>query len=1559
MSTSEENEPDAQPVMEDPPPVPNPVLPATEQLNNMMATLVAELTKVRSDLSEVKASQTSANEVLSHHESRMSIMQDTVETYGAEPEPGGARESGLLNRRTSTYKGKEYSEQPPRILINGDTIKYMSKFTDASSDNILEHLLEFESHAAPHNRAFWVDLLKLTLGTDVNKTITQQAKLLSYGEWSSYDALKKWLRDHYVRPQHMIEQLSNLYYIGKQRGSIDEYFTYLNTKVASLELVPGDHTLKTIALHNMDPKVAAIMKAKPDTYTMTWGAFCHAARLESEVLTKSHTISNDTQSHSNGNRPQHGYRRHNHTKPRRVEIGAISDANDPHHNLTKNGRSYESPWMPGGEKYKDSKPPCPYCKEPTHGMRECGKLWLRYYGQSGFEQPKFVKDYVLEHPDWDSRTIAMLGVIEDEPETPLEPRDNDNEQELCDLTKNHICALGQPAESPTPHSHCIGGDDYYEPCADFRMLYVDTYGNDADDADSMGDRDLAPMTRTGRRTIPIQTKSTRVDVDRSFISMAPGRGRVIVNCLIDGAPCKALIDSGAGVTGISREFYMRSAITTKPTPVRAFSCRSVTGEVINTTQQLEGVQLKIGAYETKYDLLLLPISKAYELLIGSDFMIRNKMKLDFDPNAESPLSLEMNVSQEIEVASLLPDLDDPMILGGIYDLCALNATKSYRDRVSPPQENVLSAITPCHHEALYDRVKAESSSAEPPTHRVVDGNEITPLVDRPPQILVVPVCVVARLVTLSAIQDDKATHELASKNVALDVDVGEKILRTAYATSAEASPHYWPDNLSSRLHQHMTSTLKLSLALMIRNGWIRPARCEWTSLIMMMPRRQQDLSTTKVEDVVYRVCVARQDLDIAPSATHYEFANQPTYGTMGTGSSNTELSRLIQNGPPRLDYVPTARGTPNLHDIKVTAGTNLDEVHHYNLGGIKTPTPPVVRFASSQIGGIHTPLSASGFTITTSLTNKMRSVHHAAYTECDEVLISPRRGQWENIVYARYHDFPLEATKFSRPHNHKSDPTNLLQGYSGLPVLKDAIHALPTLYLPKPGTPFVMFVTHDTQHVGGILTQQVDSIVRHISIYARVLDDYESEYTYAELERLAIVDSTRTFATYLVDNTMKIVLDPEKSYIRRLGDKPSVERIFGKWAGYMSDYQSELVFTKILGHLSSPLATALVPYEEDFTHPIPCRLEAHPTLDPSIQSPLNRDAEETPLPTHRDAPPTKTLRRGPTRRCTKSVRTTTYPGTSQIGRSRLGDDYQATIPILRAHNDGIINTTAWGKLDRYHYSVSIGSEESVTKYFQPLAYVHLRRSDDVETIGTLPFHRKDQRFHLTRTVRPSTGDMVPMEFSMVFVLQGKTMLNRVCLIPFAKTAPAEDVAHTMYSKVVTPLGEIVVDMYDYMPPPTDELVRSSALKPVIEFTQAVWMAFYAMAKARRTASEYYRIVTQLGQLIDSSRVEPIRHPRMPPSFIDIAVDTQHPTTTEFDRELDFESVDNPNISGKVDNQGPTSESPTLDMKRKREEPNNVEKDTKPSKQVKFKDEPGISPPLPLKLGRRDVTPFKP
>ena len=83
-----------------------------------------------------------------------------------------------------------------------------------------------------------------------------------------------------------------------------------------------------------------------------------------------------------------------------------------------------------------------------------------------------------------------------------------------------------------------------------------------------------------------------------------------------------------------------------------------------------------------------------------------------------------------------------------------------------------------------------------------------------------------------------------------------------------------------------------------------------------------------------------------------------------------------------------------------------------------------------------------------------------------------------------------------------------------------------------------MFVTHDTHHVGGILTQQVDSIVHHISVYARALDHYELDYAYDDRERLAIVASTRTFAPYLEDNIVKIVLDPENPTYDALETSP-------------------------------------------------------------------------------------------------------------------------------------------------------------------------------------------------------------------------------------------------------------------------------------------------------------------------------------------------------------------------------------------------------------------------------------
>ena len=62
--------------------------------------------------------------------------------------------------------------------------------------------------------------------------------------------------------------------------------------------------------------------------------------------------------------------------------------------------------------------------------------------------------------------------------------------------------------------------------------------------------------------------STRIEIPNHLIYMNKGQGRYIVDVVVDGVPCKALIDSGAGVTGISKDFYTRSDIPTRPSSLR-------------------------------------------------------------------------------------------------------------------------------------------------------------------------------------------------------------------------------------------------------------------------------------------------------------------------------------------------------------------------------------------------------------------------------------------------------------------------------------------------------------------------------------------------------------------------------------------------------------------------------------------------------------------------------------------------------------------------------------------------------------------------------------------------------------------------------------------------------------------------------------------------------------------------------------------------------------------------------------------------------------------------------
>ena len=112
-----------------------------------------------------------------------------------------------------------------------------------------------------------------------------------------------------------------------------------------------------------------------------------------------------------------------------------------------------------------------------------------------------------------------------------------------------------------------------------------------------------------------------------------------MKCTINGIECKAMLDSGAGVTGISQQFYKRSRIQVKPTTTKAYSCRSVTGEVIDANQTLRGVTMEAGPFKTRMSLLVLPIEGSYEVLLGNDFMTRYNMELKFSPNERHPITL--------------------------------------------------------------------------------------------------------------------------------------------------------------------------------------------------------------------------------------------------------------------------------------------------------------------------------------------------------------------------------------------------------------------------------------------------------------------------------------------------------------------------------------------------------------------------------------------------------------------------------------------------------------------------------------------------------------------------------------------------------------------------------------------------------------------------------------------------------------------------------------------------------------------------------------------------------
>ena len=124
-------------------------------------------------------------------------------------------------------------------------------------------------------------------------------------------------------------------------------------------------------------------------------------------------------------------------KKKGTDLAAFDDSDIHMHQ--SNGRTYTSPWKPGFKMYANAKPPCNVCKEDSHCMTTCGKLWLKIYGHLSAEQlktnntvrPDFVDKYV---ETCDPESLAALDfmtpeelyfmadyeVLDDDPEAVLQ-----------------------------------------------------------------------------------------------------------------------------------------------------------------------------------------------------------------------------------------------------------------------------------------------------------------------------------------------------------------------------------------------------------------------------------------------------------------------------------------------------------------------------------------------------------------------------------------------------------------------------------------------------------------------------------------------------------------------------------------------------------------------------------------------------------------------------------------------------------------------------------------------------------------------------------------------------------------------------------------------------------------------------------------------------------------------------------------------------------------------------------------------------------------------------------